>query len=224
MAHILKEYKQHFQNKKFILSLGVAFLLFIISVVATYFAIVYATESSSNPVTDIILNNIRVFDVDGIFIYGPIFFEIVIATYLLLNPKKMPFTLKSIAIFFLIRSAFLTMTHMGPFLTHTQITGTGTLSVFTTGNDLFFSGHTGLPFLMALLFWDNKYLKLFCLTASMFFGTVVLLGHLHYSIDVFAAFFISYTIFHIARKIFNKDYVIFKEAPEMIHINPEEKK
>lgn len=209
MAHILKEYKQCFQNKKFILSLGVALLLFIISIVATYFAIIYATESSSNPVTDIILSNIRVFDVDGIFIYGPIFFEVVIAAYLLLNPKKMPFTLKSIAIFFLIRSAFLTMTHMGAFPTHTQITGTGTLSVFTTGNDLFFSGHTGLPFLLALLFWENKYLRLFCLAASIFFGIVVLLGHLHYSIDVFAALFISYTIFHITKKIFKKDHQIF---------------
>jgi hypothetical protein len=41
------------------------------------------------------------------------------------------------------------------------------------------------------------------------FGVIVLLSHLHYSIDVFAAFFITYSIYHIALKLFDRDYEFF---------------
>ena len=41
---------------------------------------------------------------------------------------------------------------------------------------------------MALTFWNNKFLRRFFLFASIVAGFSVLLGHLHYSIDVFAAF------------------------------------
>jgi membrane-associated phospholipid phosphatase len=33
-------------------------------------------------------------------------------------------------------------------------------------------------------------------------------GHLHYSIDVFSAFFIAYGVFEIAKKIFKKEYLL----------------
>ena len=75
-----------------------------------------------------------------------------------------------------------------------------------SGNDLFFSGHVGLTFLVALLFWDTPVLRYIYLSMSIVFAVVVLLGHLHYSIDVFAAYFITYTIFVIARNIFKSDY------------------
>ena len=80
---------------------------------------------------------------------------------------------------------------------------------FAFGGDLFFSGHTGLPFLMALIFWDNKYLRWIFILTSVMFATVVLLAHLHYSIDVLSAFFITYTIFHIALFLFKKDRRLF---------------
>jgi hypothetical protein len=57
------------------------------------------------------------------------------------------------------------------------------------GGDLFFSGHTGLPFLAALAFWHIPTLRIFYLASTWYFGTVVLLGHYHYSIDVLAALF-----------------------------------
>jgi hypothetical protein len=209
MENWLIKYKPYIQNKKFVVSLIISFLFLIGSIIISYFAIVYATKSSSGPVTDIILNNIPVFDVDHIFVFGPFAFWIIIAIYLFFNPQKFPFALKGIATFTLIRSFFLIMTHIGPFPTHLQIGGTGISGVFTSGNDLFFSGHTGLPFMMALTFWDKKFLRLFCLISSLFFGAVVLMAHLHYTIDVFAAFFITYTIFHITRVLFKKDHQIF---------------
>jgi hypothetical protein len=41
------------------------------------------------------------------------------------------------------------------------------------------------------------------------FGIVVLLGHLHYSIDVLSAFFITYSIYHICELFFKTDKKIF---------------
>jgi len=206
---------KYFKNKEFLVSTGVSFLLLALGIVTTYFGILYTNEKASNSVTDIILSNVRVFDVDGIFTYGPVLFWIIIGFYIFfLEPQKIPFTLKGVAIFLLIRSVFITLTHIGPFPTHVQIISTSIFSVFTTGNDLFFSSHTGLPFLMALTFWDNKYLRIFCLIASLVFGAVVLLAHLHYSIDVFAAFFITYAIFHLNEKLFKKDRQIFISGVE----------
>lgn len=213
----MQKYKPYLRDKKFLFSVGEGFLFLITAVVVTFFAIVYATERASGPVTDAILSNIPVFDVDGIFIFGPVLFWVIILIHLLVfEPKKLPFTLKSVALFLIIRSFFISLTHIGPFPIHMQIDMSGIWGVFTSGSDLFFSSHTGLPFLMALLFWDNKYLRWFCFAASIFFGAIVLIAHLHYSIDVFAAFFITYAIFRISERLFPKDRRVFLNGLEHV--------
>ncbi|UVK57536.1 sphingomyelin synthase family protein (plasmid) [Mesorhizobium sp. AR02] len=83
---------------------------------------------------------------------------------------------------------------------------------FTFGGDLFFSGHTGAPFLLALMFWKDSRLRFAFLAAAVLFGAAVLLGHLHYSIDVFAAFFISYGVHDLARFLFRRDWEFFDAA------------
>jgi membrane-associated phospholipid phosphatase len=80
------------------------------------------------------------------------------------------------------------------------------------GNDFFFSGHTGMPFLIALIFWKEKWVRSISIAVSLLFGALVLLGHLHYSIDVFGAFFITYTIFHICQKFFRVDLKLFNSG------------
>jgi hypothetical protein len=201
----------YLHDKKFLAHIAEAFLFLIIGIFITYFATRYATEKSSGAVTDIILSNTPALDLDGIFIYGPVIFWIIVSLYVLLVEfGKIPFMLKSIALFTVIRSIFTILTHIGPFPGHTEISVSGTiLSVFLSGNDLFFSAHTGLPFLAALIFWENKFSRYFCLFSSFFFGAVVLMAHLHYSIDVFAAFFITYAIFRLAQKWFKPDQEFF---------------
>jgi membrane-associated phospholipid phosphatase len=68
---------------------------------------------------------------------------------------------------------------------------------------------------MALIFWnDSKFVRWISLIASITFGASVLLGHLHYSIDVFAAFFITYAIYHISQKFFAEDFLLFNKKIE----------
>ncbi|HTK33643.1 MAG TPA: phosphatase PAP2-related protein [Candidatus Paceibacterota bacterium] len=216
-SNIPRKYREAFSNKKFIFSLLISILLLLITLVLNYFAALYAYERASGAVADIVLSNIPVFDVDMIFVFGPIIFGIWITFLCLLNPRTLPFTLKSVAMFVLIRSIFITLTHIGPFPDHAIIDGNSAVLLralsdspnfflFSTGADLFFSGHTGLPFMMGLVFWRHSLTRTFCIATSIFFGIIVLLGHLHYSIDVASAFFITYTIYVMTRKIFKKDF------------------
>jgi membrane-associated phospholipid phosphatase len=133
-----------------------------------------------------------------------------------MRPNYLPFAFKSVAVFILIRSVFISLTHIGPFPTHVIISSTffnrEAFNGIFTGNDLFFSGHTGLPFLLALMIWnvDKKFRYVF-LGFSVLFAVVVLLGHLHYSIDVLSAFFITYSIFQICKAWFKKDWEMFTQ-------------
>jgi hypothetical protein len=72
------------------------------------------------------------------------------------------------------------------------------------------SGHTGLPFLAALAFWHIPQWRTFYLALTAFFGTIVLLGHYHYSIDVLAALFITHGVFQVSCWLFARDYALFR--------------
>lgn len=208
----MQSYREYFTNKNYLIAFLGGVLLLAISLVVQYFAINYATHIASESVTDIVLSNTRVYDVDGIFVYGAVFMSIFLLFLGVMRPKYFPFGLKSIAIFTIIRSIFITLTHISPYPTHALITSVYFTKYFDnifTGNDLFFSGHTGFPFLMALMFWDDKPLRIVFLTFSSVFALVVLLGHLHYSIDVLSAFFITYSIFNICKWLFKKDWQLF---------------
>ena len=197
-------------DKDFIISFIVAFLFLAVSLIVNFYAGNYATEKASSPVTDIILSNVPEFDVNTIFIWGPVVMFVFVTLISLYNPKRIPFVLKSIALFTVVRAVFISLTHLGPFPTQAVILNASNfVNKFTFGGDLFFSGHTGLPFLLALIFWREKSLRYIFLFLSAMFGVVVLLGHLHYSIDVLSAFFITYAIYHMSMFFFKKDYTVF---------------
>ncbi|MEI7709492.1 MAG: phosphatase PAP2-related protein [bacterium] len=211
----MHHYKIHFSDKNFITSFCIGFVLLGISLFMQFWASNYSTRASSGSVADIFLSNIPVYDVSGIFVWGAVLAVLISIFVLLKHINYAPFMMKSTAMFVIIRSVFVSLTHISPFPNHVLISSnffSGTIfnGIFN-GNDLFFSGHTGLPFLMALIFWENKILRFIFLGFSILMAIVVLLGHLHYSIDVLAAYFITYTIFQICKFIFPKDWALFQE-------------
>ncbi len=214
MKSLIAKHKMLWSDKFFTISAIIGFLLFTSSLFVNYSAIKYATLVAGNSVTDILLENLPVVNTDIIFSEGATLFVIFIAILLILEPKTIPFTLKSVALFIFTRSVFVVMTHLGP-IPDRIISDLDSFRYISSGADLFFSGHTGLPFLMALLFWNNKYLRLVFIIFSIVGATAVILGHLHYTIDVFSAFFITYGIYHLAQKAFTKDCKLFAHGVEV---------
>ena len=166
----------------------------------------------SPPESDLFLNILPVVNM-GFFLVG---FIVLFWTFscllLVLRPRYLPFGLKAIALFVICRAFFMNLTREGIYpggiVPSVNNMGFGVYHLLTFQGNLFFSGHTGFPFLMALIFWDKKFWRWFFLIATVLFGAAVLLAHVHYSIDVFAAPFIVYGVYVITAKLFPHDYVL----------------
>jgi hypothetical protein len=206
-----------FTRLGYVSSLIEGIIILATGLVTNYYAAGFATTHASSSVTDIVLSNIRVYDVGGIFTYGAALMVAFIFLLCVWRPQIAPFVLKAVGLFTLVRSFSVSLTHISPYPLHMTIN-----SVFFSGayfrgifggDDLFFSGHTGLPFLMALIFWDHTVLRYIFLLLSIMFGIVVLLGHVHYSIDVFSAYFITFGIYHLSIHFFKRDWLSFRRTP-----------
>ena len=69
--------------------------------------------------------------------------------------------------------------------------------------DLFFSGHTATVFIFALTL-QSKALKSFFMVISGVIGTLLILQHVHYSVDVFAAPIFAWLLFIVHKKLFSR--------------------
>ncbi len=205
MKKIFSIQRQFWSQKKFRTSAYIGLLFLVASLLANYFANSYVATKASSSVADIVLDNIPTLNVDFFFEQGFLILCLFIVVILFYHPSKIPFAVKSIAVFIAVRSISITLTHLAIPPEHSFLDLNNFFLRMTSGNDLFFSAHTGLPYLLALIFWNHKILRYVFIALSAFFGVVVLLGHLHYSIDVFAAYFITYGVFHVTKKIFVDD-------------------
>ncbi|MBU2037009.1 sphingomyelin synthase family protein [Patescibacteria group bacterium] len=196
-----------FSDKKYLISSALGLVFLGISFFVNYFAGLYATRLASNAVTDFFLDKLPVFDIDGFFIYGAIALLAGILFLVARRPEYFPFVAKTVALFVLTRSLFMAVTHLGIIPEGIPLPTDNPIRWITFGGDLFFSGHVGMPFLMALIFWRDKIVRYAFILISIVFGVVVLLGHFHYSIDVFAAYFITYGVMDIAKLFFAKDWL-----------------
>ncbi|MEI8361435.1 MAG: phosphatase PAP2-related protein [bacterium] len=215
MKNIFNHHYHHWKNKVYRNSMLLALALFGLSLGLNHLASDYVDLHAVIYVPDIILDNIQVYKVDEILNYGAMFLVIYVVWFLGRKPQIAPFAIKSVALFIIIRSIFITLTHLGPAPNITPIDQNNLMSQLIMGKDFFFSGHAGLPFMLALIFWKNKQARVISLSVSIIFSIAVLAGHLHYSIDVFSAFFISFSIYHLARYLFFEDY----KSSEAANIN-----
>ena len=215
MNALLLRHKKYWTQKKFVNSSLVGLVLFLLSLVMNRYASLYATAQASNPVSDLLLDNIPVMGVEWIVNDVAALFGLSMLLLIVWQPRRIPFILKASALFIVVRSAFIIFTHLGPFPYRTPLDPNDIFRTLTYGGDYFFSGHTGMPFLFALIYWQEKWVRMFCLAAAALLSTGVILGHLHYSIDVFAAFFITYGIFVMAQRFFPYAYFVFSEGREL---------
>ncbi len=199
MKQLFSRWKKIFAQKRFLLF---CFLGFLSLAAALYFTGVTSRFADSQPVVslrDLILDRLPAVNLDFLNTFGFLFVIFAfMAAILIYQPEEIPFVLFSAALFVFVRAAFVAMTHLGAPADILKLSWqTGFLKNLSFTIDLFFSGHTGLPFL-AFLVLRPSLIKKFFLFASLVMGASVLLSHVHYCIDVFAAFFITYAVFKIA--------------------------
>jgi hypothetical protein len=121
-------------------------------------------------------------------------------------PKRAPFLVFLLAMFMGIRTAFVFLSPIGPpmgMLDMSQLDYifAKIMGTWTFNNEFVFSGHTGIPFLF-FLFFETPRLKAFMLAGSLVMGVCVLLSHNHYTVDVLAAYLVSYSIFKLSERLY----------------------
>ena len=177
---------------------------------ASVYALDYSLRSTSRHVGDLFLDNIPVVNLNFIIVECALLAIVLGVVFVVFfRPRYLAFTLKALALFITIRAFFISLTHVGIYPDHITpgvgiLDGIYTYLNFQTG--FFFSGHTGVTFLCAIIFWKEPVVRNIFLATSFIFAVAVLLAHIHYSIDVLAAPFMTYGIFKLSQYFFAHDY------------------
>ena len=193
--------KETLKHKKLII-LSIFFL--IIAVIINYVSGNYVDGASCVTVSDLILDHIPTLDLDFLFVYGISFVIVVLFLYpIFFKVDRTHIVISQFSLLILIRSFFTALTHLSVPAGALSFDSPNFFTIFDFKNALFFSGHTAFPFLGFLLFRKEKIGKFF-LVATIIMALTVLFMHVHYSIDVFAALFITYGSFKIGEWLFKK--------------------
>jgi len=192
-----------FGNRKFKIEFTVTLILLVLILMALANFLNYVETRDGVVLNDPLLNLFEPVNLTWLT-FGLIYISLVIAlTAFIRNPELLLTAFQSyilMTVFRITAMYFFTLNPpvkmiplVDPFV---EFFGTGQLLT----KDLFFSGHTATLFLLFLL-TNLKYLKIFFLISTMIVGITVLLQHVHYSIDVFAAPFFAYCSFIFVKNL-----------------------
>lgn len=196
---IRENWKEALSNKYYFLSLIGGILFFIFGLYLNNISSVYNDSSGAYvSVGDFILNRISTYNLEFFYSWGMyITITLIVVFSIFFKPVKGPFIFKTFGLLYIVRAFFILLTHVGPpvgFFYDQSIPGEMVASKFLFRNDLFFSGHVAVPFIAFLLFKGVKVRWLF-FVISILMTITVLFMHIHYSIDVFAAYFIAHSVY-----------------------------
>ncbi|PIR54820.1 hypothetical protein COU74_03675 [Candidatus Peregrinibacteria bacterium CG10_big_fil_rev_8_21_14_0_10_36_19] len=202
---LVHHWKILLKDRAYVISFVVGLLVFFLGLSFVKAASAYKDSVIYEPVGDLLLNFLPTYNLEFLYSWGMYGIVLIIILYPFLFKQELaPFMFKTYGILLIVRSCFILLTDVGPPEGFYFDAGFGDnfIDEIMFRNDLFFSGHTSIPFLAFLLWKDTKF-KWVMLFASITMGLTVLLMHVHYSIDVFAAFFITHGIYSLSDKIFN---------------------
>jgi hypothetical protein len=191
----VKEWRRELRSHRGLIILSLVFL-----VVGTALDLIsgdFVTDVKTGVIApDIILDHVPPINLEIIFVYGPIVIIFLLFMYpLFFHVKKVHVVLTQFSLLIMIRGFFMIFTHLKPPIDAIPVSYPWFLDYFNFQNDLFFSGHTAVPFLGFLVF--NERIRYFFFAGAIILGATVLLMHIHYSIDVLSAFFITYGSYKI---------------------------
>jgi hypothetical protein len=169
-----------------------------------YYSGVYvSTKTKVVPVPDLILDHVGPVDISPVYVYGYLTLCFTLFLYpFVLHIRTLHVVVSQFSLLVMLRAIFVMLTHLQTPLDGIKADFPLIFKEISFQNDMFFSGHTAIPFLGFLLFKGP--IRYFFLCGSIFMGTTVLLMHLHYSIDVFSAFFITYCSYKVGGHALSK--------------------
>ena len=163
----------------------------------------YTTKIGTASSPDLILSHIPPVNLSILFTYGWIAILFFLLVYpIITKPQIFHRVAFHFALLSIVRSIFIIFTHLRTPLDAIPVIFPWPFSLLKFHNDLFFSGHTAFP-LVGFFVFKGRIRWLF-LAFSILMGVTVLVMHQHYSIDVFAAYFIAYGTFKLGENIFFK--------------------
>ena len=200
-----KQWKREFLDHKYLILISL--ILLALAYLVSFIASTYVDSIITTIVPDLILDHIPVLDLDMVFGYGII---IVISTifiytvfFRIKDAHRVTF---QFSLLLFVRSFFMVLTHLGKPAVAKAVTDLPAFyQLFNFHNDLFFSAHTAVPFMAFLIFRKEKIGKFFLLMAIILAITVLFM-HVHYSIDVFSAFFITFGVYTFGEWFCKKVY------------------
>jgi hypothetical protein len=198
----LSEWKREIGFHKYLIFFSLIFL--VLAIILDYAAGIYVSKIPTVPAPDLILDHLPTLDLDFIFIYGGALMVVLFFAYpLFFKTRELHKVIGQFSLLVMVRAMFTCLTHLQVPVNALALNVPRYIPFVGFQNDLFFSGHVAIPFLGFLLFKENK-IKYSFLAISVIMGIVVLLMHVHYTIDVFSAFFITYGSFKAGEWFFNK--------------------
>ena len=148
------------------------------------------------------------------FTFGIIYLSVImVLAHLSWQPQKLLIAFQAYILIAIARmvSMYLTPLDPPPLLIPLEDPFVQSISTGVLTRDLFFSGHTSTSFLLYLSATGRK-MKLFFLICTILIGLLVLVQHVHYSIDVVAAPFYAYTCYKISSFLAKKFLLTAKNA------------
>ena len=211
-SSFLQNWKESLSNQGYALKLLTAVAVFVSGVLQfpTYFRNIQ--KRSGTDLNDFVLHYIPFIDVST-YIFAIIYGLLI---YMLLRVLAKPQLFLLFALTFVIETVFrMTTIYLFPLNppanlvilhdTFAELLIYGDTEPIT--KDLFFSGHTA-TMVMICLFVEGRRDKIVAIIATFFLAILLLIQHVHYTVDVIGALFFTYISYLIARQIVNKKWVI----------------
>lgn len=230
LLELYKKHKKAYSRKWFFVSFISAYALWMFSVTFMFESGNYAESVPYTPsLHDLIVDNVPTIDMNQLSTLGIEWaIKLTYILTLVFLPSLLPSMLRAFALFKIFRGFFISLLHMGPpfGMIPDGYNGIVAAKHYLT-KDLFFSGHTGYIFLSVFIFWNIKLLRYFFLIFSIVIGSTTLFMHDHYSIDVLAAFPITFCVYYVSKELFKSDWLAARDPnydePNFLSLSPYKK-
>lgn len=190
-----------------------AFMLYFIVVIISFFVVIlfygrfldFIEARPGSLLADPLLNTFQPVEVTW-FTFSIIYISVImVLVHLSWQPQQLLTAFQAYIFIAIARmvSMYLTPLDPPPLLIPLEDPFVQSVSTGVLTRDLFFSGHTSTSFLFYLSATGRK-MKLFFLICTIFVGILVLIQHVHYSIDVVAAPFYAFTGYKLSSMLTSK--------------------